>query len=513
MVATLFLFSACESNKSSQEWAIRVEGTQALIKAGILEQHIDLSDRCVATDSVLVDGVTIAGENADEFSVVFWKASPNTEPQGMDYSPESGVDQQDAVKNQTDALAVEKSGKQQENIVGWIDSVSISGRYLNDVLQLVGYSATSPEKGTNNLSLFLAAPDGSPWEGLSAEIVYEIYDGYPAIRKWVRFKNFGLNWIKLDHLVFDEVETGERYSSATLLTPDSRGINPSIVAFSDSAASRGMIRGSEIPSKLRVISEKGAAGYHPDYFEWVLGPGEFFESEPVFLFAFSGESTSTVSSVSTARDRCVEGEFQTFLTEKILLKKEIGKEVAPVFCTWTNYNANINDENMRVAADIASQIGFRCFQLDAGWSDTGTSGGWAVSTTQPNRNNFPDLKDLSSYIQSKNMKTGLWYSVFMDEKEANKNADTVLFSLPLIRRSGGLGLSFCYDKSRKKYVDDLVALHQNFQAGYFKQDLSNICYGDIARGHESRTLKESYLRGLRGLLATQDEIRRQAPGA
>lgn len=512
MVATLFFFSGCESKRSSQEWVIRVEGAQAQIKAGILERHVELSDRCVATDSVLVDGVTIAGENADEFSVVFWKASPNTEPKRMDYSPEPGVDQQDAVKNQTDALAVEKLGKQQENFVGWIDSVAVSGRHLNDVLQLVGYSSTSPEKGTNNLSLFLAAADGSPWDGLSAEIVYEIYDGFPAIRKWVRFKNFGLDWIKLDHLVLDEVETREGYSSATLLTPGHRGIDPSIVAFSDSAASRGVIRGSEIPSKLRIISEKGAAGYHPDYFERVLGPGEFFESEPVFLFAFSGESISTVSSVSTAQDRCVEGEFQTFLTDKILLTKENGKEVAPVFCTWTNYNANINDENMRVAADIASQIGFRTFQLDAGWSDTGASGGWAVSTNQPNKNNFPDLKDLSSYILSKNMKTGLWYSVFMDEKEANKDADTVLFSLPLIRRSGGLGLSFCYDKSRKKYVDDLVYLHQNFQAGYFKQDLSNICYGDIARGHESRTQKESYLRGLRGLLATQDEIRRQAPG-
>ncbi len=512
IIAALQFLSGCESKKSLQEWVIQVEENHVLIKAGILERHIQLSENSVATDSVLVNGENIAGKNTNEFSVVFWKASPNAEPQGMDYSSEAGVDQQDAVKNQTDALAVEKSVKQQEDFVGWVDSASVSGRHLNDVLQMVGYKVFSPEEGTNNLNLFFAADEGSPWEGLSAEVVYEIYDGFPAIRKWVRFKNFGLNWIKLDHLVLDNVETGEQYSSATLLSPANRGIDPSVVAFSDSEASHGVIRGSEIPSKLRVISEKGAAGYHPDYFEWVLGPGEFFESEPVFLFAFSGETIPTVTSVSTALDRCVETSFQTFLTEKILLKKEKNEEVAPLFCTWTNYNANINDKNMRIAADIASRIGFRCFQLDAGWSDTGASGGWAVSTTQPNKNNFPDLIDLSRYVQSKQMKTGLWYSVFIDEKAASVHADTVLFSLPLIRRSGGLGLSFCYEKSRKKYVDDLVSLHQNFQAGYFKQDLSNICYGDMARGHESRTMKESYLRGLRGLLATQNEIRRKAPG-
>jgi hypothetical protein len=198
IVANLFFLSGCKSKKSSQEWVIRVEGNQALIKAGILEQHIELSDRCVATDSVLVDGVIIAGENADEFSVVFWKASPNTEPQGMDYSPEPGVDQQDAVKNQTDALTVEKSVKQQVDIVGWIDSVSVSGRHLNNVLQLVGYSASSPEKGTTQPEPVSCSADGSHWEGLSAKSFYEIYDGFPAIRKWVRFKNFGLNWIKID---------------------------------------------------------------------------------------------------------------------------------------------------------------------------------------------------------------------------------------------------------------------------------------------------------------------------
>jgi hypothetical protein len=86
-----------------------------------------------------------------------------------------------------------------------------------------------------------------------------------------------------------------------------------------------------------------------------------------------------------------------------------------------------------------------------------------------------------------------------------------LYSLPLIKRAGGLGLSLCYSKSREHYINDLVYLHKKYNADYFKQDLSNVCFGDIARGHESRTLKESYLRGLRGLFATQDELRKQAP--
>jgi hypothetical protein len=41
---------------------------------------------------------------------------------------------------------------------------------------------------------------------------------------------------------------------------------------------------------------------------------------------------------------------------------------------------------------------------------------------------------------------------------------------------------------------------------YFKQDFSNIRFGDLAEGHESRTTKESLLRGLRGLLQAQDML-------
>ncbi len=383
--------------------------------------------------------------------------------------------------------------------------------YITALLPLNFLTNYCPERGTKRLVVSLVSLEKPGWEGISSEINYEIYDDYPAIRKWIKFTNNSKHWIKIDQLVIDDVEISKTYSTQTLLSPASRNFDPGIIAFSDSVASSGIISASEIPSKLRSLSGNGASGYHPDFFEWVLGPGELFESEPVFIYAFSGENYPTVSAVSTALDRSVENKFKLFMNEKIV--RPVGeKSIAPVFCTWTNYAAEINDSNMRIAADIAAQIGFKCFQLDAGWSDAGPGGGWAVSTTNPIPEKFPDLNGLSSYIQSKNMKTGLWYSVFINEQQADKSGQgSVLFSLPLIRRAGGLGLSLCYEKSRKKYAGEIVHLHKTYQADYFKQDLSNVCYGDIAHGHESRTLKESYLRGLRGLLATQDEIHRQAP--
>ena len=52
---------------------------------------------------------------------------------------------------------------------------------------------------------------------------------------------------------------------------------------------------------------------------------------------------------------------------------------------------------------------------------------------------------------------------------------------------------------------------QKYGVSYFKQDFTNIRFGDMAEGHESRTRNESLLRGLRGLLEAQDLLRKAAP--
>jgi hypothetical protein len=81
---------------------------------------------------------------------------------------------------------------------------------------------------------------------------------------------------------------------------------------------------------------------------------------------------------------------------------------------------------------------------------------------------------------------------------------------PAIRRLNGLGMSFA-SPWREYYAHDLAGLAQRYGVSYFKQDFTNIRFGDAAEEHESRTRKESLLRGLRGLLEAQDLIRREAP--
>jgi hypothetical protein len=74
----------------------------------------------------------------------------------------------------------------------------------------------------------------------------------------------------------------------------------------------------------------------------------------------------------------------------------------------------------------------------------------------------------------------------------------------------GLAMSFA-SAWREYYVKDLVEVARRYGVSYFKQDFTNILYGDLAEGHESRTRRESVLRGLRGLLAAQAALRKAAP--
>ena len=496
---------------AQEGWLISRDKDELIIKAGVLERKIHLNERGGISSAIRIAGKNVLRKPANELTAVLWKASPNEEPKGIAYSSQAGVEQKETIHNQTDALKVVSGQPVVQQQVKWVDSTVVSGPDFDAVFDSYHYSIHTPSPGTTQLILRFRSTQRPEWKHLSLELIYEIYSGYPVIRKWVRWTNNSAQWMKLSHLMVDAISIDPASAVRTPLTPAERGIASSMVSFSDANFEKGVIVASEIPSMLRSLTETGACGYSNDYFEWVLGPSETFESEPVFMYAFNGSTFPTVSASSTAMDRCVEGEYNVFLKKYILRPFSAERILAPLWCSWTNYGAEVNESNMKKAAGVAARMGFRCFQIDAGWYDQGPEGGWAPSSRNPRLTNFPDLRGFSEYLKDKGLKLGLWLSVFRNEKLSDDlSAMPGAASLPLIRRSGGVGMSLA-SSWKDYYANDLIYLHDTYGAVYFKQDLSNICYGDIAMGHESRTLKESYLRGLRGLLSAQDRVHASAP--
>ena len=108
------------------------------------------------------------------------------------------------------------------------------------------------------------------------------------------------------------------------------------------------------------------------------------------------------------------------------------------------------------------------------------------------------------------MTLGLWVSCYRSKDSKDLRVLPNALSLPPVKRLKGYGASFA-SNWRNYYAQDLVYLNDRYGAKYFKQDFTNIRLGDMAAGHESRSLKESYLRGLRGLLESQVLIHEMSP--
>lgn len=475
---------------------IGVKGN-AEIDAGLLSRTIDLRSGVPWTEGIKIASTQLLAAPTAEVSFNVSMASPNRKPDGLKPG-EGGAIEVIGKQLTTDVLDVRNIVTADGGGVIWAQATSVNASNWSQVL---GPAKVSRVPRSSGVGLQITTDPGP--SGLIVTLHYVAYPGQPAIRKWVDISNHGKRWLKIDTLRMEPWKLSSRFSNLVRLTPAERGAESSVVSYSTADQRRGVILGNEVPSALRLTAPDGSLGYADDRFEWVLGPGESFKSEAVFLYAYSGSVTKTVSADSTPLDRVVEGRFQHFLHDDVGLITDARRVQAPQFSNWTTFGTNIDDALIRQLADIAQKIGFRLFELEEGWQRDSLG-------TEVDLKKFPDLLATTQYIRSKGMLLGMWVGSYRTPgaKDFAELPDSA--SLPKIRRMGGLGMSFA--SSWKHYfAQDLAELSRRYGATYFKEDFSDVRFGDIAGSHESRTRKESLLRGLRGLLDAQDELRKLAP--
>ena len=357
--------------------AFTTQAKSVQITAGILTRTLSFKDGNLATTSLAIDGQECLAEPARELSFCVSFAEPNRRPRGIKADEAAVLESSEQFSPGTDAL---RSGESKGQAgVEWSPEVAVRASswsaYFEPVLRRVNRSdahagaGASPTAATGSGRLVIAASaiPSSPLKGLTVRVCYEVYAGFPVLRKWVEISNTGKRWLKLNKLVIDDLELATDCRHQTPLTPGERGAGPSVIAFGTPDGRRGVIAVSEIPSALRETSDTGAMGYSAELFEWVLGPGERFVSEPVFFLAYSGELRKTISGVSTPRDRTVEGIYLDFLRQYVGVAADQGPIEVPQWCSWSNFGWAIDDSIVREQAGIAARCGFALVLLDSGW--------------------------------------------------------------------------------------------------------------------------------------------------
>jgi len=508
----LFYCTQCQAAADDTVLAsITLGKARTQIRAGRLKRCIEGNKLGLQTTTLRVGTKNILAAPASEFSLTFTFAEPDEEPRGITDETIVGVLQSNTSVDNTDALNVQQhsaSGSLQD--VCWVNPIRVEGAHCLEWFESPVQHVRNVGVGRDVLNIQLVARRDSPLTGVSIDLYYQVDAGYPAIRKWIQVANNGPHWLKVEDVTIDAVAPANSFGMRTELTPAERGAGASVVAFSNQDRSRGIIAASEIPSALRDISQTGVMGYNDAFFEWVIGPSERFVSEPVFHFAFDGKTRKTISSISTALDRAVEDPFMAYLENITGVSARPDDAPVPLWCTWSNFGPKVNDAIIREMADTASAAGFAGLQIDAGWAKSKGYESWDCGDAEPSPVKFPDFKATCDYVLDKGLELGLWISCFRMPGAKDLQALPNAFSLPVVRRGEGVGMSYA-SPWRAYYANDIVELSQRYGAVYFKQDLTNLKYGDINAANESRTRKESYLRALRGLLQSQRLIHERAP--
>ncbi len=476
---------------------------QVRISAGILERTIDSTNGNLSTTRLRVENKELLAGPAAELSFTVKRAEPNARPKGLKDGEGGTID---SVQTFRPGRHVDP-GTYDDASLGqttrWVEQIRIQASRWADQFTLDTPQVSTPAADVSRLTICARARKEAALDGLVVTVVYEVYSDEPVVRKWVEIANESSVWRKIEQLTIDDIALAPGISKRVPLTPAGYGAQPSMIGFSSDDETFGVIAASEIPSALRTVADNGALGYQSAMFEWVLAPGEGFVSEPVFLYAFSGPVEQTISARSTPLDRAVERPFRRFLSRHIGIAGERLPCDAPQWLTWANFGPDLNDAMIREQADLASRAGFVQFLMDDGWQRDRLG-------TEPDAAKFPDFLATAEYIRSRGLKLGLWLSCFRDKDSPDLDALPDARSLPVVTRLGGIAMSFTTPWC-DFYARDLVRLHDRYGVAYFKQDFSNIIYGDLAENHPSRTRKESLLRGLRGLLETQDRLRVLAP--
>ena len=483
-------------NGSKSKWSIERQDNTFVIQAGNLKRLIKLENANISTISFQIGVHEILDKSYPEISFAMSRSKLNKKPDLISEFDETKATESTATFGSTDNLIINGTESKLQNGSQWTQPLVLNSLNWANQFDKITPIISSPQKGVTRLTLRARAIHTDSLKDVTASLVYEIYEGHSAIRQWMEMVNNSPIWYRLDQLTLSTLEVGKTLHKIKPLTPDDKAVAASIRSFANSDETYGLILGSEVPSATRSLDvNTGTMGYANAYFEWILQPGGRFVSEAVSYYAFNGEIKKTVSAVSTPLDRCVESQYQSFLDQCIGVVANHSDLHAPRYCTWSNYAQFINEDIARQIIPIAAQCGFETFQIDDGWQ-------YDRLGTEPDPKKFPNFDSLTDLVAAKGMSLGLWVSCYRSKDSKDLRVLPDAFSLPPVKRIKGYGASFASDW-RNYYAQDLVYLNDRYGAKFFKQDFTDIKLGDMAAGHESRSLKESYLRGLRGLLESQ----------
>jgi alpha-galactosidase len=247
---------------------------------------------------------------------------------------------------------------------------------------------------------------------LQVSVVYRVYDGQPAIRKWLVLKNTGTEPLLASHLSIEAIAPSVGLSSETVLNAQ-YGAVPRETFYTGRSEDAGLFVSnartgdgfaivSEVPgymkrTEINAWYDPGRVGvgvlYDTDLmpFERTLAPGAEFKTAATSLVTFrNGDGFHDPHWVLPS------------YTSAVLQRKSVAHGTPWIYNTWEPFQRSINRETALQLIKVAGDMGMDIFTIDDGWQQE-----YGENKVDPKA--FPGgLDSIREAVETRGMRLGLW---------------------------------------------------------------------------------------------------------
>jgi alpha-galactosidase len=383
-------------------------------------------------------------------------------------------------------------------------------------MRLLG-SATNPvPRGGLELRLRLALLESH----CEFEVIYTVYEGFPAVRKRLRWTNFGAAPVLLGQVSFEAVnlepgvpkrlELYGRYAAEDRELYFTGRVDDACVRLEDGASGLGFAVLNEAPGYLKRTSlmawnpfwgARVRVGYDTDLFpfERRLAPGERFQSAGASVLLYQH----------------FEGHTVTRYASDILSRRGRGFKAPVQYNTWPGFQWHIDEPTVLEQVPLAALMGAELFCVDEGWGEH--VGANRVSARFPH-----GLEAIARAVETSGMRLGLWTSMAAVDAVTVPDLGWVARerdgSVKTTQTAEGQAVVMCLASAYWECATErIVALVQRYRLAYLKLDLTTIfnAYGESpgchADGHDHAGWAESLGRTYEGIGFVCERIARDHP--
>jgi alpha-galactosidase len=247
---------------------------------------------------------------------------------------------------------------------------------------------------------------------LQVSVVYRVYDGQPATRKWLVMKNTGSEPLHVSHLTIEAIAPSVGLSNETVLNA-LYGAAPRETFYTGRSEDAGLFVSnprtgdgfaivSEVPgymkrTEINAWYDPGRVQLRVLYdtdlmpFERTLAPGAEFKTAATSLVTFrNGDGFHDPHWVLPS------------YTSAVLQRKSVAHGAPWIYNTWEPFERGINRDITLQLVKVAGDMGMDIFTIDDGWQQE-----YGENTVDPKA--FPGgLDPIREAVEARGMRLGLW---------------------------------------------------------------------------------------------------------